>query len=255
MPNPYPDRPATALHAEHTVEAVRRRIRGGPALSRLRDAVYGAIDGAVTTFAVVAGVAGAGLDEAIVVILGMANLIADGFSMAVSNYLGARVEQAQRKQARAQEELHIELVPEGEREEVRQILMTKGFAGQQLEDAVGVITSDREVWIDLMMTDELGFSREQLSPLRAAMATFLAFIVVGFLPLGSYVLDATTGIDVPSPFLWSTVLTAAGFLIVGVVRARVTDQHRGRSAIETLLLGGGAAALAYIVGVLLAGVA
>jgi len=85
--------PSDELRQEHTPQAVQRRLASGPDHSYLRDFVYGAIDGTVTTFAVVAGVAGAQLSPGIVVILGLANLIADGFSMGVSNYLGSKADQ------------------------------------------------------------------------------------------------------------------------------------------------------------------
>lgn len=89
----------TALKEDHSPRAVSARLSGAPAVSYLRDFIYGAVDGAVTTFAVVAGVAGARLDETVVIILGSANLLADGFSMAVSNFLGSRAERQQRERA------------------------------------------------------------------------------------------------------------------------------------------------------------
>ncbi len=78
--------------AEHTPAAIRRRLEARPSQDYLKDSIYGAIDGAVTTFAVVSSVAGAGLSSGIVIILGLANLLADGFSMASGNFLGTRAE-------------------------------------------------------------------------------------------------------------------------------------------------------------------
>lgn len=114
------------LEAEHTPHGVRERLAGDPRTSNLGDFVYGAIDGTVTTFAVVAGAAGADLGAAVVIILGVSNLFADGFSMAVSNYLGSRAEQDRQEQARREERRQIRLVPEGEREEIRQCSGPRG---------------------------------------------------------------------------------------------------------------------------------
>jgi VIT1/CCC1 family predicted Fe2+/Mn2+ transporter len=249
------ERSRRSLLAEHTPYAVRRRLRERPTPSYLSDFIYGGIDGAVTTFAVVAGVAGASLDETVVIILGGANLIADGFSMAVSNFLGTRAERQQQERARREEQRQIELVPEGEREEVRQIYAAKGFEGENLERVVEVITSDRKLWTDTMMSEELGYASTERSEYRAALATLAAFLTVGFLPLMAYVYDLATPGDVAHPFTWSAVMTGVAFAAVGGLKARFVDQSWWRSALETLLVGGLAAALAFAAGALLQRVA
>jgi VIT1/CCC1 family predicted Fe2+/Mn2+ transporter len=248
-------RRAAALAKDHTPRAVSRRLGQRPSPSYLHDFIYGAVDGAVTTFAVVAGVAGAGLDEAVVIILGGANLLADGFSMAASNFLGSRAERQRREHALREEQLHIALVPEGEREEIRQIYAAKGFEGQDLERVVEVITSDRELWAQTMLKEELGFAAFEPNEYRAALTTLAAFLTVGFLPLLVYVYDLAAPGDVADPFLWSAALTGVAFLVVGALKSRFVDQAWWRSALETLAVGGLAAALAYAAGAILGNVA
>jgi len=111
-----------AMEHEHSIEAIQQRLSEGPRHNYLRDWIYGGIDGSVTTFAVVTGVIGAQLSPIVILIMGFANLLADGFSMAASNFLGTKAEHDDIRRVEAIEHRHIELTPEGEREEVRQIL-------------------------------------------------------------------------------------------------------------------------------------
>src|SRR3990167_9786712 len=121
------------LEHEHTPKEIAERFAKSPSQSYLRDWIYGGIDGTVTTFAVVSGVVGGQLSPLVILILGFANLIADGFSMATSNYLGTKSELEQYQHYKAIEAKHIEITPDGEREEIRQIFQNKGLTGEILE--------------------------------------------------------------------------------------------------------------------------
>ncbi len=244
-----------SLAEEHTPGAVRARLGRKPTPSYLHDLIYGAIDGAVTTFAVVAGVQGADLDESVVIILGVANLIADGFSMAVSNFLGSRAERQRRERARREEERQVREMPEGEREEVRQIFVSKGFDGEDLDRVVDVITSDRKLWVETMMSEELGFGTTEQNEYRAALSTLVAFVAVGSLPLLAFIYDVAAPGEVENAFMWSALMTGIAFFAVGALKSRVVDQTWWRSGLETVIIGGLAASLAYAAGVLLQGVA
>jgi VIT1/CCC1 family predicted Fe2+/Mn2+ transporter len=239
------------VEAEHTPDAIRARLDQGPGRSALRDVVYGAIDGVVTTFAVVAGVAGAGLAARVVLILGVANLAADGFSMAVSNFLGLRAAHQQLERARREEERQVSLIPDGEREEIRQIFAAKGFEGKDLERVIDVITADRELWVSTMLSEELGLGGAEPSPLRAGAATLLAFVTVGSFPLLAFVFDAVFPGVLDHVFAWSAAMTAVAFFAVGSLKSRFVEQAWWRAGLETLAVGGAAAVLAYAVGAFL----
>jgi VIT1/CCC1 family predicted Fe2+/Mn2+ transporter len=233
------------LEAEHIPDAVRRRLSNGRDKIYLGDAVLGGIDGCVTTFAVVAGAVGGGFSGLVVIVLGFANLLADGFSMAVSNYQGTKSQREQVEQARRTEEQHVQQIPEGEREEIRQVFANKGFSGETLETVVEVITSDRKLWVDTMLTEELGLEIEGPDPLRAGLATFVTFIVVGIVPLIPFTIPDIT---LDTRFAASAIVTGVALFGVGMAKGLLLGQRSIRSGIETLLTGGGAATLAYIVG-------
>lgn len=226
----------------HSREAIARRLARAPSVSYLRDWVYGGIDGAVTTFAIVSGVVGADLSNRVVLILGLANVVADGFSMAASNYSGTKTEIEEKAHLRAVEERHIESVPDGEREEIRQIFRGKGFAGTDLERAVEVITADPERWVDTMLAEEYGLAKVVRSPLKAAGSTFAAFMLCGMVPLLPFVVAA------PASFELAIGMTGLVFFLIGSGKSRWSPVSWWRSGLETLVIGMGAAALAYIIG-------
>lgn len=230
------------LHREHEPHTIRDRLEEPYRHNYIGDAILGAIDGCVTTFAVVAGSLGAGFSGLVAIVLGFSNLIADAFSMAVSNYQSTKAQREVTDQARRQEEFHIDSIPEGEREELRQIFLGKGFEAGVVEQMVETITSDRRLWVETMLTEELGLPINTPSPLRAATATFAAFVVVGATPLLPFFI---AGLEPGQRFFASAVITAMVFYGIGMAKGFVLGRPIGRSGMETFLTGTGAALLAY----------
>lgn len=224
--------------------------RFGKLQEYLREFVYGGIDGAVTTFAVVAGGFGANLDAGILIILGLANLLADGFSMSVGAFLSAKSEQDSFTKHEKIEYWEIENLPEVEREEIADIYRAKGFKGELLEKVVDQICSDKDLWVAEMMKDELNMMRDGKSPFKIGLATLISFILVGFIPLMVYLWDFFFPTDL-NIFLWTSILTGLAFMIVGWLKGVVNQTSALRSISETVGLGLLAAVVAYYVGDLL----
>lgn len=147
------------------------------------DFIYGSIDGAVTTFAVVAGASGATLSPSVVLILGFANLFGDGFSMAIGNYLATKARKEYIEKERRREEWEIDNLAEQEKQEIRDIYANKGFKDELLEQIVRIITSRRKVWLDTMMKEELGLIEGKRRPVDTAISTFIGFNIIGVIPL------------------------------------------------------------------------
>ncbi|SOC78602.1 Predicted Fe2+/Mn2+ transporter, VIT1/CCC1 family [Salinimicrobium sediminis] len=210
--------------------------------------VYGGIDGAITTFAVVAGAEGASLGISVVIILGLANLIADGFSMSVGNFFSTKAERDAYERHRQVEYWEVENLREKEVQEIREIYAAKGFQGELLEQVVGVITADKDVWVDTMMKEELEMVKSDKTPYKTAGMTFISFLIVGAVPLLSYVFVGSGPAIQKDLFLYSCILTAVALAIVGSFKSFVTEKNIFVGIFETLFLGGIAATLAYFVG-------
>jgi VIT1/CCC1 family predicted Fe2+/Mn2+ transporter len=237
-----------SLQHSHSVKAIQQRLNRKDKKSYVSDWILGGIDGAVTTFAIVAGVIGAALESQIIIILGLANLLADGFSMAASNYSAVKSDVDDIERLWTMEEQHIRDVPDGEREEIRQIMMAKGLTGDALEQAVVAITADKNTWIETMLVEEFGVLPGSRDPLRAGLATFGAFLLCGAVPLVPYVFD------VPSPFTWAIAATAVVFFVIGAAKSLWALAPWYRSGLETLVIGLAAAGCAYGVGYWLKGI-
>lgn len=233
----------------HTPEAIAERLSKGPRVHYLREWVYGGIDGVVTTFAIVAAVIGASLSPLIVLVLGLANLIGDGFSMAAGSYSSTKAEEDKYERLRRQEERHIEKFPEGEREETRQILAAKGYADEELEEMIGIISKDKDIWIDFMLAEEYGASRPAYGPVKAALNTFAAFVVCGAAPLVPFMFSME---DSPR---WALIFAALTFFAIGSVKSFWSVKPWWREGLATMLIGLTAAGLAFGIGYGLRGLA
>mgnify|MGYP000552774975 CR=1 FL=1 len=213
----------------------------------LSEFVYGGIDGSITTFAVVAGGVGANLDNTIILIMGFANLFADGLSMSIGAYLSAKSEKDNFEKHKAQEYWEVDNLPDLEREEIREIYLAKGFEGELLEQVVHVICSNRKVWVDTMMKEELEMIDNSKSAKNIGFVTFLSFISLGIIPLAVYVLDLIVTLEI-NKMLYASLLTTMAFILIGYLRGVINEKSRLISIMETTMMGAVAAFVAYYVG-------
>jgi VIT1/CCC1 family predicted Fe2+/Mn2+ transporter len=239
--------------AAHSVSAAERHQQEHG--QYIKSAVFGGLDGIITTFAVVAGVAGAQLTAGIVLILGFANLIADGLSMAIGDYLSTKSEQEYERAERQREQWEIEHYPEGEKKELIELYVDKGLSPQDAQTIVDILAKNEKAWIDVMMVEELGILGSDESPLNNALVTFFSFALFGFVPILAYV----AALFVPSlqgaTFAIACVSTGVTLFALGAMKSRLTGRNWFKSGLEMLLVGGIAAAAAYAVGALLGGIA
>lgn len=233
------------LQREHEPGAIAARLRENRRPHGISDAVLGGIDGCITTFAIVTGSVGAGFPTHVSIILGVANLLADGISMAVSNYESLKAHNEFVDTTRRAEERHIDEVPEGEREEIRQIFVQRGYADEALEKIVEIITSDRRLWVDTMLAEEHGLRGTHPDPIRSGAITFGAFVAIGVVPLLPLVV---TPLGMPLQFYASVALAALAFFAIGSLKSLFIGRPPLKAGLMTLLTGGSAAAIAFLVG-------
>src|SRR2546422_5626737 len=212
------------------------------------DLVVRAMHGRFTAFAGVAAATGASQRASVVLIIGIANLFASGVSMALGNYLGTKSEEEFREKHRRREEYETERFPELEKEEVRKIFADKGFQGEDLERAVEIITSNKQIWVETMMRDELRISPEKRSPWLSGLVMLIAFILAGSVPLIPYLIsffEPSFRTLAPSS---SVVMTFAAIFGVGTARSLVTGRRWWIAGMEMAVIGVIASLIAYVVG-------
>jgi VIT1/CCC1 family predicted Fe2+/Mn2+ transporter len=221
----------------------------------VKSIVYGGLDGIITTFAVVAGVAGASLSAGVVLILGFANLIADGLSMAIGDFLSTKAENEYNQAEREREVWEVDNYPDGEKKEMVELYTEKGIDKGDANTIVDIISRNKKAWVDIMMVEELGIIESDESPLKNAIATFLSFGVFGFIPLTTHLFSRFIPAIQPHAFLAACVLTGLTLFALGAVKVRITGRNWLKSGVEMFLVGGIAAAAAYAIGHVLAGLA
>lgn len=217
----------------------------------LKDAVYAANDGIVTTFAVVAGVVGASLDPFIILILGFANLFADGISMASGNYLGSKSENDLYASERAKNRKVLRENREDYKGRVRRFLEEKGYKDETVGNLAELITKNEEFALDFVLHEEMGLAeQEESKPMKGAIVTAFSFMLAGLVPLLPYVFFANSG----NSFLLAVIFTAIALFLVGALRALFIRNSWYKSGLEMLLIGGVAAVVAYGIGFIASGI-
>lgn len=252
----YANRDREAAEKAHSPERIARNAReehSGSSSQYVGEFVYGGLDGIITTFAVVSGVAGAALNPSIIIILGTANLLADGFSMATGSFLSTKSEGEYYERERNRELWEVENFPQGEKDELYEIYRQKGHPEEEARQLTEIISRNKEHWIDAMMVDELGLLKEKRNPLLNAVATFGAFLIAGTVPLLVYLIGLAIPIAPDSAFIICIVLTGVALFGLGAAKVLITAQNPFRSGLEMFLVGSLAAGVAYGVGVLLQG--
>eukprot|EP00039_Didymoeca_costata_P019651 m.338385 g.338385 ORF g.338385 m.338385 type:complete len:304 (+) comp18401_c0_seq1:115-1026(+) len=211
--------------------------------------VFGGLDGIITTFAVVASVAGADLGTDVVLIMGFANLIADGVSMGFGEFLSGDAEIAHINQERAREKWEMTEFPEGEISEMIELYEEKGFSHEDAGLIIRTMAKNEEFFIDHMMVQELGMMTpdEDDSPLKQGLAMFVSFMIFGLVPLLSYLAFSTVA-SKDSLFGIAIGLTIVALFALGAFSSRFNSRSWYSSGLWVLCNGVVAASVAYGVG-------
>jgi len=213
------------------------------ATETVRDVVIGMADGLTVPFALAAGLAAAVSSTKIIVTAGLAEIVAGAIAMGLGGYLAARTDAEHYGSERTRENWEIDNLRDKEVQEVTEIFHGYGLKGDELDTVVTAITSDRERWLDFMMRFELGL--EQPDPKRAPISAgtiAVSYLIGGLIPLAPYMAVSR----ISEAFTYSVGFTALALIIFGGIKGHFTGINKAKSAGQTLLVGGLAAAAAYL---------
>lgn len=217
----------------------------------IKSIVYGGLDGIVTTFAVVAGSVGGELSLKVILILGFSNLLADGFSMAVGDYLSTKSQNEYEKMIRQNEQLEIVNHHEQEVKRMMNSFVDQGVEKEDADLIVKTLAKYEEPFVKQVRKEKYGTDSIEELPLKNALATFLSFSLFGVVPLLTYVFSLGLPILVQNSFLIASILIGITLFILGAVKSKINHSNWLKSGIEMLVVGGLAAIVAYVVGVVL----
>ena len=208
----------------------------------VRDIVIGMSDGLTVPFALAAGLSGAVSSTAIIITAGLAEIAAGAIAMGLGGYLAAKSDADHYASELEREHQEIAQLPAQEKSEVAELFRSYGLTEEQTAPVVQALSEHPQAWIDFMMRYELGL--EKPDPKRALVSALTiagAYIAGGIIPLGSYIMlpNAHTAL------LWSVGVTLAALLVFGYIKGRFTGKRPLRSALQTALVGGLAAAAAF----------
>jgi VIT1/CCC1 family predicted Fe2+/Mn2+ transporter len=245
---------SAAAHDPARIAQAAQERHGAASHQYIGDMVYGGLDGIITTFAVVSWVAGANLGAHVVLILGLANQFADGFSMATGAYLSAKSEKEYYDRERQREAWEVEHYPQGEKAELYELYRHQGYSDKDAARMVEIKSRDPKLWVDAMMVEELGLLPDERTPLLSALTTFIAFIVGGVVPLLVYLAGLFIHVAPQTAFFISLGMSVLALFGLGAAKVMVTRLNPLRSGLEMLVVGGLAGAVAYGMGALLKGI-
>lgn len=215
----------------------------------IKSAVYGGLDGLITTYSVVMGVAGANLSTIVVVALGVANLIGDGISMALGDYLSTKSEIEFQRKERSREEWEVENNPEEEKIEMIELYEKKGISREDATKVVEIFSKSKKAWVDIMMVEELGLMPSEENPMNNALVTFVAFALFGLVPLIPFIIIEIASIKHGDEIFYiSTGIAAAFLFILGFTKSMFTYSKWWKSGLETLMIGVVAAGASFLIG-------
>lgn len=243
-----------ASQIAHSLEQIKTRINAKEKHSkigeRLKSIVYGGLDGIITTFAVVAGATGGELDTSIILILGISNMFADALSMGMGDAISSKAEKEMVLREREREKWELENFPEGEIQEMIELYTERGLTEEKAQIVVNAMSSNKEFFIDQMVTDELGMELPDINDnvWVDGIITFSSFIFFGIFPLLAYICLNTADIEQDIMFVISCCLTAVMLFVLGVVKSKFTTQRWYLAGLEILGLGSFTAGVSYGIG-------